>query len=293
MWEQVFRPSTGEEAVELLDQYHGSARVIAGGTDLILQLRNREIKTHYLIDINSIKEFRGIQESECTIFIGAATTHAEISSSRLIKKDLPVLAQACSEIGSPQIRNTGTLGGNVVNAQPAADAALALVALGAEAHIRTVAGDSWIPVADLYLGPGESRVSSEHALLTQFRIPRLPTNSASAYRRLGKCKSVALPVICAACVIGLSEDHKQFEYVSLAIGPVAPWPLKLQNSELDVEGKPVKPETINNIADIACKAAHPRDSLLRCSADFREEMVAVLTKDVIQRAVYTLQNPGE
>ena len=117
--------------------------------------------------------------------------------------------------------------------------------------------------------------------------------TAIADARLGMAIDTRTCVGCAACVIGLSEDHKQFEYVSLAIGPVAPWPLKLQNSELDVEGKPVKPETINNIADIACKAAHPRDSLLRCSADFREEMVAVLTKDVIQRAVYTLQNPGE
>jgi len=316
MWQEYLYPATVDEALHMLADHGGQACVIAGGTDLVLQLRRGERQADCLVDISRIETLRGISEAGGFITIGAATPHAKVAGSPLIRERAAVLAQAAAEVGSAQIRNVGTLGGNVVNGQPAADTALALLALDAEAEVvgvngsaeRAEVGARWVGLAELYEGPGASRVDSTAELVRAFRF-RVPTGrSGSAYRRLGKCKSIALPVLCAATVVRLSggasaglsnpaegggfgnpsrafREQPRFASVAIALGPVSPRPFRTTGAEAWLAGQPVTAETIAHAAALAQEEANPRDSLLRCSRVYREAMVAVLVQSTLERAV--------
>lgn len=283
MWQEYLYPETVREAVDLLTRWSGQARIIAGGTDLVLQLQRRERRATCLIDASRIEAMRGIKESGGAITIGAAVTHAEAAASPLLQAAVPVLALAASEVGSPEIRNVATIGGNVVNAQPAADTALALLALGAEAEIVGAGGARWVPLLDLYQGAGVSAVDSTAELVTRFRFQVPVGQFGSAYRRLGKCKSIALPVLCAATVVRLEAGR--ILSASIGLGPVAPLPFRAKEAEEWIVGQPITAETVMQAAMLAQEEAQPRDSLLRCAREYREAMVGVLVRTTLEQAI--------
>jgi CO/xanthine dehydrogenase FAD-binding subunit len=283
MWQEYLYPESVREAVDLLAEWVGQARLVAGGTDLVLQLRRGERQAACLIDVSRIKEMCGIEEADGAITVGAAVTHARVAASPLIRRVAPVLAQAASEVGSPEIRNMATIGGNVVNAQPAADTALALLALEAEAEVVGVAGARWVPLLDLYRGAGRSAVDSTVEVVRGFRF-RVPAGRVgSAYRRLGKCKSIALPVLCAATLVRLEADRVVEAAISL--GPVAPRPFRAAEAERWLAGRPATAETVRQAAALAQDEAQPRDSLLRCAREYRQAMVGVLVQSTLEQAI--------
>jgi carbon-monoxide dehydrogenase medium subunit len=283
MWGEYLYPQTVDEALDLLADRAGQARLIAGGTDLVLQLRRGERRVDCLVDISRIDALKTISADDGYITLGAAATHAAVAASRLLREHAPVLAQAAAEVGAPEIRNVATLGGNVINAQPAADTALALLALDAEAEIANTDGARWVALSDLYRGAGVSAVDSTSELVTAFRF-RMPAGQVgSAYRRLGKCKSIALPVLCAATVVGLDGDR--FAQAAISLGPVSPRPSRARAAEALLVGRPVTAETVSRAAVLAEQEANPRDSLLRCARDYREAMVAVLVQSTLERAI--------
>jgi len=283
MWQEYLYPESVREAVDLLAEWVGQARLVAGGTDLVLQLRRGERQTACLIDVSRITEMCGIGEADGAITVGAAVTHARVAASPLIRRAAPVLAQAASEVGSPEIRNVATIGGNVVNAQPAADTALALLALEAEAEVVGVVGARWVPLLDLYRGAGRSAVDSTVEVVRGFRF-RVPAGRAgSAYRRLGKCKSIALPVLCAATLVRLEADRVVSAAISL--GPVAPRPFRAAEAERWLAGRPATAETVRQAAALAQDEAQPRDSLLRCAREYRQAMVGVLVQSTLEQAL--------
>lgn len=283
MWQEYLYPVTVAEAVQMLADHGGRARVIAGGTDLVPQLKSGERQASCLVDISRIEELRGIAQTDEIITVGAATTHAEVAASPLIRERATVLAQAAAEVGSPQIRNSGTLGGNIVNAQPAADTALALLALDAQAEVVGSGGADWLPLSGMYAGPGVSRVDSSVELVRAFRFRALREQAGSSYRRLGKCKSIALPVLCAAAVVRL--DGAEFVSAAISLGPVAPQPWRAAAAEAWLASRPADDESIAQAAKLARQYARPRSSLLRCSSAYRTEMVAVLVRDTLSNAV--------
>jgi carbon-monoxide dehydrogenase medium subunit len=299
MWQAYLFPKTIEETLRLLADWAGEARVIAGGTDLVLQLKRGERQTACLIDISRITALRSIAEADGLVTVGAAVTHAEAAASPLIQKYAPVLSQAAAEVGSPEIRNVATLGGNVVNAQPAADAALALLALDAEAEIVGAEGSHWVPLSDLYGGAGVSTVDSSAELLRGFRfqVPalRLPSGQTvqvgSAYRRLGKCKSIALPVLCAATIVRL--EGERFVSAAISLGPIAPRPYRAGIAEASLVGRPATAGSIARAATMARQEARPRDSLLRCAKVYREAMVSVLVQSTLEQAIAAARQPAE
>lgn len=283
IWQEVLYPESVREAVNLLTARPGQARIIAGGTDLVLQLKRGERRAACLIDVSRIGEMRGIEESGGVITVGAAVTHAELAASPQIRGVAPVLAQAAREVGSPEIRNVATIGGNVVNAQPAADTALALLALEAEAEVVGVDGSRWVPLLDLYRGAGISAVDSTAQVVLRFRFNVPVGQVGSAYRRLGKCKSIALPVLCAATVVRLEAD--QVASAAIGLGPVAPLPFRAAEAERWLVGRPSIAETIRRAAELAQEEARPRDSLLRCAREYRQAMVGVLVQSTLERAI--------
>ncbi|MBE3582401.1 MAG: FAD binding domain-containing protein, partial [Thermoanaerobacteraceae bacterium] len=153
MWEDYYRPKTLKEALDILAAHNGEARIIAGGTDLVLDLKNKSKRARYLVDIRGLEGMDVIEKKEGRIYLGAGVTHSQVANSLLIREKATALAEAAAQVGSLQIRNVGTVVGNVVNAQPAADTAVALVALEAEAEILHIDGRrELVKVEDLYAG---------------------------------------------------------------------------------------------------------------------------------------------
>jgi len=286
-WQEYFCPRSIEEALDILQAYGGQARVIAGGTDLLLELRRGQLTADCLVDITSIEALQGIELVDGLIVIGAGITHNQAANSSLIKERASALAQATAQMGSPQIQNQATVVGNVVHAQPAADAAVALMALETEVEIVSPEGARWEPMEGLYLGVGRSKVDSTREIVTRLRFPALGEGEASAFLRLAKRKSLSLPMLNVAVVVSLKGGR--FEWARIALGPVAPKPHRARSAERLLKGKEVNLDSIEAAAEAAEAEAQPRSSRLRGSREYRRQMARVLTRRALEKAVTAAQ----
>lgn len=283
MWDEYLFPGSVEEALEMLEAHGGQARIIAGGTDLVLQAQRGRNPARVMVDITRIPGLDQVEERDGLIYIGARVTHGQVAASSLIRSRAGVLTEACGSVGGPQIRNVGTLVGNVVNALPAADGAIGLFALDAEAEVAERAGRRWSPIAELYAGVGRSTVDSCAAMVTRLRFRPLDDGQAGAFERLAKRRALILPILNTAVVVAL--DGGKFENTRIAIGPVAPTPFVATKAGAAVVGRRPDQAAIAETARLAAEAAQPRDSLLRGSAEYRKKMVEVLVRRALSRAV--------
>jgi CO/xanthine dehydrogenase FAD-binding subunit len=283
MWDDYLFPQSVEEALKILHAHEGEARIIAGGTDLALQSERGRVQSRVMVDITRIPDLDHIAEAEGHIYVGAQATHAQVAASPLIRSRAGVLAQACGSVGGPQIRNVGTLAGNVVNALPAADGAIGLFALGAEAEVAERTGRRWVPIEDLYAGVGRCTVDSCQAMITQLRFTALGDGEASAFERLAKRKALILPILNTGVVVGLGNGKVQ--RARIAIGPVATTPFVATDAAEFMVGAAPSAATAAKAAKLAAQAAQPRYSLLRGSAEYRKSMVEVLVRRALTRAL--------
>ncbi len=282
MVEEYHFPRTVEEALEILERYGGEARIIAGGTDLVLQLKRGEVEARVLVDITRIPQLRGIREEDGYIWIGATTTHQEVAESPLIQAKAALLARACRSIGSLQIRNVGTIGGNLVNAMPAADSVIALVALDAEVEVVNKEGARWIPVTEFHRNVGECCINPCNELVRAVRFRPLGENEGSSFQRLARRRALILPILNVGVVVGWGGDR--FTKAAIAIGPVAPVPFRARKAEEFLKGSSLSLESIEEAARLAQDEAQPRSSLLRGSAEYRKDMVRVLVRRALIEA---------
>ncbi|HEM61997.1 MAG TPA: xanthine dehydrogenase family protein subunit M [Chloroflexi bacterium] len=282
MWDDYLFPQSVDEALQMLDAHGGQARIIAGGTDLALQSQRGRVEAMVMVDITRIPGLDQIEEREGYVYIGAQATHARVATSPLVRARGRVLAEACASVGGPQIRNVGTLVGNVMNALPAADGAIALTALDAEAEVADHEGRRWIPLGQLYAGVGRSTVDSTRALVTRLRFPALTSNDSSAFERLAKRKALILPILNTG--VTLRMDNGSVREARIAIGPVATTPFVAAEAAQSLVGRAPDARTIAEAARLASQAAQPRYSLLRGTAEYRKAMVEVLVRRALSRA---------
>ena len=204
---QYFKPATLDEALELMDRYAGKIKPYAGGTDLMVQLREgakRLAETEYMMDIGGLSECRGIEVLPDKISIGAMTTHTEISTSPVILEHAEFLAKASSTVGSTQIRNNGTVGGNICNGSPAADTLSPFVALAARLVVKHKGGERTVLVKDIYLGA--NKVSLEpNELVTRIEFDRIDGYS-TAFIKLGRRKALAISRLNTAIALKIEDD---------------------------------------------------------------------------------------
>ena len=282
-------PSTVEEALATLASLRGEGRLIAGGTDLVIQWQRGERTVRTLVDITAIRGLDEIRLDSSYLVVGAAATWTQIERSPLIRQRAAVLAAAAGQVGSPQIRNVGTIAGNVVNAQPAADGSIALLALDAEAEIANLTGRQWVPLAGLFVSPGVSRVDATSEMITSFRFrPQAPRES-SAYERRARRRALALPILNVAVRVLLTANGKSFRDARIAIGPVAPVPFRSIKAEEALRNQPINDETIADAIEAAVGESKPRSSLLRASKEYRRELIAVLVRRALLRAIQAAQ----
>ncbi|MEW5985684.1 MAG: xanthine dehydrogenase family protein subunit M [Chloroflexota bacterium] len=305
LWQHYHRPTTVAEALALLARYDGRARLISGGTDLLLEMQQGHRRpVEALVDVTAIGEMTGIGEKDGYVEVGAAVTHTQIVESALIVGQATCLVESCGVIGGPQVRNVATLGGNVAHALPAADGTTALVALDAEAEVATLDGRAWRPILNLFRGAGESAVDPTRELISRFRWPAALPGAASAYKRIMRPQGVALPILACAvwvCLKGnegtegtkseegnwpskIQNPKSKIADVRICLGPVRPIPCRATEAEAALRGRSLD----EGLADCVAAAQvefSPRASKHRATAEYRREMIAVLLQRALPLAV--------
>jgi carbon-monoxide dehydrogenase medium subunit len=284
-WEQYLMPETLAEAPTLLGAFKGEARVIAGGTDLVVQGRNGSLKARILVDITRIPGLDHIVPDNGTIRIGCLATHARIAESSLIREKAAALSEGASKLGSPQIRNVGTVAGNIVNGQPGADTTIPLLALGASIKVVSKEGERVIPLTELFTGVGTTAVDSTREIVTEITFPAPGNDEASASFRLAKRKALVLPILTVAACVRADLSKGIFTGARIAVGPVAVTPLRCEAAEKVLSGSPISDEVIKRAAAEAASASNPRTSLIRGSREYRQAMVAVLVERAVKSAL--------
>ena len=276
------RPKDIAEALQFLEEAGGRGRVIAGGTDLVLQVKRGENHADVLVDITGIQGLKKIEEEDGWIRIGALVTHAEIAKSPLIRSEAQALSEGCGQVGSPQIRNMGTLAGNIISAQPAADGAIPLMALESEIKVVSKSSERWMPLEAAYRGIGRSAVDATREIVTEIKFKKLGKSEATGYFRMARRKALTLPSLNGAVAILFDPSLSRMEKARIALGPVADRPYRARRAEAYLESAEVSPESIAEAGRIASEEADPRTSLLRGSGTYRKAMVRLYLTRTIQ-----------
>jgi carbon-monoxide dehydrogenase medium subunit len=277
--------ATLEEALDLLERYQGKARVIAGGTDVIPSLRRKILDVEALVDISNLPDLKDIKEDGQEIRLGCLVTHAQVAHSPLVREKARLLSEGAGWVGSPQIRNIGTLAGNLVGGQPAGDTSLPLLALNARVKIVSNQGVRQVPLTQFFLSPGRTVLDPGKEILTEIRFSSLDQTQGCSYQRLAKRKALTLPILSAAIVVKANLSLRQIEEAAIALGPVAPVPFRALKSESLLKGASLNPESLKSAAKKAMEESTPRDSCLRGSSGYRRQMVNVLVRRGLQKAV--------
>ena len=279
MWQTYLQPTSLDEALALLDEHAGRARIIAGGTDVIVELSRGVRPTSTLIDITAIPGLKYIREEDGVIRLGALATHNDVIASPLcVERALP-LAQACWEVGAPQLRTRGTVAGNLITASPANDTITPLIALGAEVVLTNVAGERVVPLADFYVGVRRTVLRPED-LLRKIRFPTKAPNQRGLFLKLGLRRAQAISVIDAALV--LTFDGDRVSDARIALGSVAPTIVRAGAAETYLTGQRLDPDVCAEAGRLACDAAAPIDDV-RGSAAYRLTTLANLVTHGLER----------
>lgn len=282
---------TLDQALSALGQPGRQGRVIAGGTDVVIDVEEGKIQADILVDITRIPTLAEIREEDGYLLIGATATLTQISRSPLVRRHAPSLAQAAGRVGSLQIGNAATLTGNVISAQPAADAAMALAVLNAVFTVRNQAGERQVPMTEMYAGFGKSSVDSSQEIVTQIRIPCLAVDEAAAFIRLELRKSLALPMLNAAAAAKIRDGR--FIWARIAMGPVGVGPTRAAEAEAWLAGKAVTAGMIRIAGELALENANPRSNLLRGSREYRLQTLPVLVRRALADCAKQLGYGGD
>jgi aerobic carbon-monoxide dehydrogenase medium subunit len=272
---QYLKPTSVGEALDLLHKHGAKAKLIAGGTDVMVQWKKRVLSPDYLISLRNVPELNFIRV-DGNLRIGSATTHRSLELSADIRKMFPVITDAVSRLGSVQVRNSATIGGNICNAAPSADTAPPLLVLGTEVKVVSLTGERYVPIEDFFKGPGRT-VLQQGEIVTEFSIPQLPLNTGMAYWKHTRRKAMDLPVLGIAVLLSFKEDLKTCEVARIALGVAAPTPMRAKEAEAHLKGKPVDEKVLQEAGVIAAGEASPRTTI-RGSEWYRREMIRVLVK---------------
>ena len=274
---------TVENALHAMSGVSGNSKVLAGGTDLLLDLRQgRHAPVETLVDITNIPELKLLEYRSGELFIGAAVPHRVITTSSKVKYHAQALVEASGLIGGPQVRNVATLGGNVAHALPAADGTIALMALDARAEIATLHNRRFIPLAELFRGPGQSTLDPKNELLVGFYLSQKEENQASAFKRIMRPQGVAIAIL--NCAIWLHRAGEIIKDIRISIGPSGPIPRRLIDVENALRGKHPGKTEIEDANAALIKSTSFRTSRHRATQAYREEMALVLLRDTLQLA---------
>jgi CO/xanthine dehydrogenase FAD-binding subunit len=308
------RPQTLEEAISLLNQHGEKAKLIAGGTDVIIMIKQKAMAPDVLISLRGIPGLDQIKYNG-SLSIGPMVTHRAIEKSEVIKDEFSALADAVDYLGSVQIRNVATIGGNICTAAPSADTATPLLVLGTQVRIKDPNGERTLPIEEFFKGPGET-VLKTGEMVQELLIPKLLPNTGSAYYKLQRRLALDLPILGVSVLLSLDKNkvtcsdllcvaspistilHKMEEDeiickdVRIALGVAAPTPMRALKAEALLRGKKLSDELLEEAANTASQEAQPRTTL-RGEAWYRRDMVRVLVKRMAMKSIERVVRPEE
>lgn len=271
-------PKTLDEAISLHQSYGERATYVAGGTDVLAKIKEGKMTPDYLISLKHIiaqdRPFLNHETGE--LFIGAFVTHRSIETSSTVRLNYPILHDAVCNIGSVQIRNVATIGGNLVNALPSADGAIPLITLDAKAQIYGTKGHRSAELRRFFLGPGQCDLDKGE-ILTELVIPPLGPRTGGAYIKHGRRSAMELPMLGVGVLLGLEEDMATCAKARVCLGVAAPTPLRCVQAEKHLVGKTIDEISLTEAGKLAAEESKVRDSI-RGVAWYRREMVGVLVK---------------
>ena len=287
LWQEYKRPASVAEAIQALTSAPRPAMPIAGGTDLLLDLKQgRHPPVHTLIDLTFVREMIALELRGDELFVGAAVPVNRVARDPLVGRHAQALVEACNLIAGPQVRNTATLGGNVAHALPAADGTIALTALNAQAEIAGRVAERIetrrVLFTSLFLGPGKSSLKHGEELIVGFHLPITNPHQASCFKRIMRPQGVALPIL--NCAVWLERERDIVKDIHIAVGPGGPVPFRATDAESALRGQPLTEETFARTLDALLAQAKFRTSARRASADYRRHIVGGLFKDTFETA---------
>jgi len=274
-------PKSLNTALRAISTKGRNYKIIAGGTNLVPDLRSRDASPRWVIDLGGIETLRYLKEDRGVIRIGALTTIAELVESKLIKSQAPLLWEAASRFAGPIVRNRATIGGNLVDASPAADSAVPLLALKAQVKVRSLKGPRTLPLDQFFADYRKTAIRAGE-ILTEVAFPIPDRTAKFAYHKMGRRNAMAISVVTVAVLQKMKGDLCR--EAAIALGAVAPTPIRLWEAESLIQNRKVDLDLAKQCGDLAAKSAHPIDDL-RASADYRRQICAVYVQEAICRSL--------
>ena len=279
---EYLKPKSLDEAISLYASHGERARYVAGGTDVLVKIKEGKARPDYLVSLRHVPGLDRIHYRDGELRIGALVTHRMLERSPIIRQHFPIITDAVANVGSVQIRNVGTIGGNIVNAVPSADGAIPLITLGAVIRIRGPKGERQMPLEDLFIGPGQTLLEPGEVLL-EFVVPPLPARTGGAYWKHTRREAMELPILGVAVMVSLAEDRHTCEEARIGLGVLAPTPIRARSAERVLKDRPLDDEHLREAGRAAAEECKARDSV-RGVAWYRRDMVEVLVRRMALRA---------
>ncbi len=276
----LLQPTTLHEALEYLEKYQGEIKVLAGGTDLLVKMKQAIYRPRYVMTLKQLKELEYIKETQNSYNIGSMTRFIQIEKHEKIARDYPALHEAIKSIAGIQIRYMATIGGNLCNASPAADSAPPLMVLDARLRLASKDSTRTIPITEFFKGPGVT-VLKENELLTEIVIPKPPKNSSSAFIKITRV-AVDLAKVSVAVFLQI-DDENTIKNVKIALGAVAPTPIRARSAEEFLKGKKMTLQIAEETGKIAMKEIKPITDV-RSTAKYRRIVSRVIVRDALLKA---------
>lgn len=278
---EFHEPHTLEDACRLMGELGEKARPLAGGTDLLVNMKKKILAPEHLVSLGRIEPIGELSSDNDGLRLGAALTAAQIAESADVRERFPALAEGASRLGSPLIRNLATVAGNLASARPAADFPPPLIAYGARVVVRNASGDRTLPVEELFRGPGATSLGPDD-LLEAVQLDALEERSGAAYIKLGVRQTLEISLVNVAAYLGL--ENKTIQTARIVLGSVAPTPIRAPAAEKTLIGESPSPALFAKAAEAASEDAKPIDDF-RASAAYRRDMVRTLTRRALETAL--------
>ena len=275
---QITTPASLDDALALIGKEPGVWKPFAGGTDLMVLLEAGKLPHRNYLNIWPLRELRGIEITDEYVTLGALTTYTEVQANNVLRREFPMLCQAANETGGLAIQNRGTLGGNIINASPAADSPPALLAYDAEIELVSSTGSRWLPYDSFHTGYKQMNIRSDE-LLARIRMPRTTAGLQHYYRKVGTRKAQAISKVCFAAVARVQNG--QIADTRIALGSVAPIVLRCKQTENTVRGKELNDNTITAARAALMSEIVPIDDV-RSTAGYRLRVAANLLVDFLR-----------
>ena len=276
-------PKSVKEVQQDLKQFGSDAKLIAGGTALVIMMKQRLVRPSCLVSLRSVRGLNGIAEKNGGIAIGGGTTHRAVEGSPLVKRRLPVLAETYHHVATVRVRNMATVGGGLAHADPNQDPPPTLIALGASLKAASADGSRTIPLEEFFTDYYETVLKPEE-IITELYVPRLPANSGAAFLKFLPRTADDYATVSAAAVVTLDKSKKNFADVRIALGSVGTTPIRARAAEAVLRGQPVKAEALAEAGEKAKQAVDPISDF-RGSAAYKKEMAGVFVRRALTKAL--------